>query len=260
MGDKSTQGTILMCPPTYFEICYVINPWMVNQQVDPERAAVQWRELHTKLHRLNVAVELIDPAPGLPDMTFAGDGGVAFRRRFVSSNFRHAERQAEAKHYESWFAQRGYEIYLLPDSVLFEGLGDVTLSGGYGITSYGQRTSEDAVPHLERIFPEVTWLASLELVDPRFFHIGVALQLLDGQTGMYVPDAFSAAGRREIEALPHRMIPVTDEDAAQMTVNAIVLQRDLVVNHCSPQVREQLQERGFNVHVVNVSEFLTSVG
>jgi N-dimethylarginine dimethylaminohydrolase len=252
---------MLLCPPDHFEVAYVINPWMdPARPVDKAAATEQWNALRDKLRELGVDVQLIDPVPGLPDMTFAGDGGIAYGRTFVPSNFRHPERAPEAAHYERWFRDHGYRIERMPPEVIFEGLGDITLNSGYGVTSYGQRSTADAVPQLRRLFPDVQWLASLELVDPTFFHIGVALQLLDGNTGMYVPDAFSAEGRKEIENLPHHMIAVSDEDARNMTVNAVVVGRDLVVNHCSRPVRRELADRGFRVHRVDVSEFVKSGG
>ena len=38
---------ILVCPPTFFGVDYVINPWMEGQlgRVDRTRAQAQWNEL-----------------------------------------------------------------------------------------------------------------------------------------------------------------------------------------------------------------------
>jgi N-dimethylarginine dimethylaminohydrolase len=255
------RGQMLLCPPDYFDVTYSINPWMKPEiKVDKERAAAQWKTLCAKLAELSVTVEIIDPVAGLPDMTFAGDGGFVHERTFVPSNFRHPERQPEAAHYERWFAARGYQIVRLREDIIFEGLGDVTLNSGRGIISYGQRSTIDAAAELGRIFSGIEWLATVELVDPRFFHIGVALQLLDADTGVYVPGAFSADSRKVIERLPLNMIPVTDADAENMTVNAIVVDRDLVVNYCSAGVERRLRDAGFTVHRVDVSEFLKSGG
>ena len=39
----STARRLLMCPPTYFEVSYSINPWMQpHVPVDLERAQSQW--------------------------------------------------------------------------------------------------------------------------------------------------------------------------------------------------------------------------
>jgi hypothetical protein len=38
----------LMCPPTLYEVDYVINPWMAGNvhRASRERAAAQWEQLH----------------------------------------------------------------------------------------------------------------------------------------------------------------------------------------------------------------------
>jgi N-dimethylarginine dimethylaminohydrolase len=253
--------SMLLCPPDHFEIEYVINPWMnLDDRVDRAAAHEQWQALRTKLEDLGVQVEVIAPQPGLPDMVFTGDGGAVYGRTFICSRFRHPERQPEAGHFRRWFEEHGYDIRFLPDDIVFEGLGDVSINSGVGVAAYGPRTSEGALPDIKELFSEIDWIASLELVDPRFFHIGVSLALLDERTGIYVPDAFSADSRRRIEKLPHDMIPVSDEDAVGFAVNAVVVGRDLVVHYCSPGLRRSLESRGFRVHVVDVSEFLKSGG
>ena len=42
---------ILMCPPDFFTVEYVINPWMAGQEesLSLERAKEQWEELRAKL-------------------------------------------------------------------------------------------------------------------------------------------------------------------------------------------------------------------
>lgn len=253
--------TMLLCPPTYFDIRYEINPWMrLGEQVDRERALRQWSDLRATLERLGVRVETIEPHPDYPDMVFTGDGGLALGRRFVVSNFRPEERRGEAALFRSWFEGHGFEIVELPGHVFFEGLGDIVVHGGEAIVSYGIRTSDAAVAHLEEALPEVAVRARLELVDERFFHIGVALSILDDETILYVPDAFAPGTRREIERLAPRVIPLDDEDAESFAVNAIVVGRALVLHRATNALRRRLEQLGFEVLECDVGEFLKSGG
>lgn len=252
---------MLLCEPEFFSVDYEINPWMdVDNPVDRELAWRQWRRLHDTLVELGVRVHLIDPAPGLPDMVFTGDGGVVLDRRFVLSNFRHPERQPEAERFRQWFAERGYSIETLPDEVCFEGLGDIVIHGGTAIAAYGQRTTADALDHVRAKFPELDWIAELELVSPLYFHLGISLSLLDDNTGIYVPEAFSEASREAIEGLGYDMIAVSEEDALGCAANAVVVGRNLVLHACSDRLRQDLESRGFNVIVCDVSEFVKSGG
>lgn len=252
---------MLLCEPEFFTVEYEINPWMnVDDPVDTKLAWRQWRHLRDTLVNLGVQIHLLDPVKGLPDIVFTGDGGVVLGNRFVSSSFRPKERRPEAECFRKWFSDHGFAVELLPEGVFFEGLGDIVLFGRKAIAAYGQRTSRDALDHIRAKFPEFEWIAELELVSPRYFHLGVALSLLDEKTGMYVPEAFSDESRAAIQALEQEMIPLGDEDARGFALNAIVVGRNLVVNYCSSQLQADLESRGFNVIVCDVSEFVKSGG
>ena len=84
--------------------------------------------------------------------------------------------------------------------------------------------------------------------------------LLDDDTGLYVPEAFSTESLETIRALDHEMIPVSDEDALGLAVNAVVVGRNLVVHSCSDALRERLEAKDFRVIACDVSEFLKSGG
>ena len=115
-----------MCAPQYFSVDYEINPWMNMQaNVDRKKTQQQWQAVYDTLKRLGAEIALIEPQPGLPNMTFAGDCGLAVDNTFLVANFRHEERQREAGFYAQWFQQQGYDIHHLPQHVYFEGLGDV---------------------------------------------------------------------------------------------------------------------------------------
>ena len=97
---------LLLCPPDYFGIEYEINPWMRRtQKAEPELARAQWKSLHDTLQSLGCQIDLLAPQPGLPDLVFTANAGLAVGRRFILSNFRHKERRGEEVHFERWFAE-----------------------------------------------------------------------------------------------------------------------------------------------------------
>ncbi len=98
---RESSPRILMCNPDYFGIEYEINPWMnVQKGSDSARAHEQWRALHRSLLDLNVAVELIEPVKGLPDLVFTANCGLVYENLFISSRFRFGVRQGEAPYFE----------------------------------------------------------------------------------------------------------------------------------------------------------------
>src|SRR5262249_27167402 len=88
--DRMSQPRILMCPPDHYGIEYEINPWM-NRSLGAVRelAFRQWKTLRDTLVELGVQVEILPPAPNLPDLVFTANAGLVFRETFLSSRFRH---------------------------------------------------------------------------------------------------------------------------------------------------------------------------
>src|SRR5437867_319944 len=124
------QPRILMCPPNYYGIEYEINPWMSRSRGStPERAHRQWQELYDTLCGLGVAVELLPPQSGLPDLVFTANAGLVFKNRFFSSRFRHEVRARETPHFDAWFAGQGFTLEHLPLGSFFEGAGDALFCG-----------------------------------------------------------------------------------------------------------------------------------
>ena len=254
---------IAMCPPTYFSVDYVINPWMSGNvgALDLARAADQWSRLRDRL-ATHVKVRTIDPQPGLPDMVFTANAGMSIGQDAVASHFVPKERRGEEVHFKDWYRDNGFELYPLPDEVGFEGQGDCLLhsSGEWLWTSAGPRTESTAYRHLSRCFN--LEVVTMRLVDPRFYHIDTCLTVLNDGYVMYFPDAFDQPSIDKIEARipPDRQIRVSEEDAALFACNAVNLGSDIYLHALTPELRARLEGAGFDVHEHDLSEFLKAGG
>ncbi len=120
--------TILMCPPTYFDIEYEINPWMhKDNQVNEAEAAKQWRALYdTYTGRLGWTVQLIEPVQSLPDMVFTANGGLVYGGKVILPHFRYPQRQPETEVFKNWYQAAGYQQIYYPQN-FFEGEGDALI-------------------------------------------------------------------------------------------------------------------------------------
>jgi N-dimethylarginine dimethylaminohydrolase len=97
-----------MCPPEYFTVAYIINPWMHGnlRRIDNAVARQQWRSLYD--HLTDIAnVRLVLPQPSSPDMVFTANAGLVKGSRFIVSRFRYPERQNEEPYFADWFQDRG---------------------------------------------------------------------------------------------------------------------------------------------------------
>ncbi|MBW6493050.1 MAG: hypothetical protein K0B16_00585 [Burkholderiaceae bacterium] len=138
--------TLLMCEPSRFEVCYVINPWMLGHVNTSKRSLVtrQLSKLHQALVR-HAEVRLIEPAAGCPDMVFTANAGLGvLGNRVVLARFRHGERRGEERHFGQWFTAQDFEVVNLPADLSFEGAGDALLDRAAPIVWMGRgfRTDE----------------------------------------------------------------------------------------------------------------------
>ncbi len=73
---------LLMCAPEYFEVSYEINQWMQpqtwkdNSNQFKQIANEQWQHLYQTFEFIGVAVELVKPEPGVPDMVFTANAAI----------------------------------------------------------------------------------------------------------------------------------------------------------------------------------------
>ena len=259
--------SFLMCPPEYFDVAYVINPWMQGNErnIDNQLAKQQWRGLYDKVQRL-APVRLMHPEPSSPDMVFTANAGLVLGTTFLVSRFRHAERQSEEPYFIEWFMDHGHEVAIGPPEVSFEGAGDALFDRGLPILwlAHGHRSAPAARDVIATRMTDAAGIGivPLELVDPRFYHLDTCFCPLEGGFLLYHPDAFSAASRAAIEAhVPaDRRIVCGDRDAEAFACNAVNIDRTVIVNAATPDFVAALGRHDFVVEANPLSEFMKAGG
>lgn len=254
---------ILVCPPKYFGVDYVINPWMEGQlgRVDRERAHTQWNDLVEGIAR-HASVEEITPCEGSPDMCFTANAGLTAFGRVIPARFRYPERAGEERPFADWFSGAGFEIVTLPGDDPFEGEGDALFQPGEPLlwAGYGVRSALETHTLLGQTFG--VEVVSLQLVDPRFYHLDTCFAPLPEGRLLYYPAAFDERSRRAIERrIPSaKRIEVSDRDAVGFACNMLRLDDQLFFNHASDALRSSLSKWGYESHARPVSEFLKAGG
>ncbi len=101
-----------MCSPQWYDVNYVINPWMAGNLHRPSRdvAFAQWRELHTQLQRF-ADVRLIPAIAGSPDMVFVGHAALVQHGIAAISSFAHPQRQIEEAPLRRWLDEHGFLLW-----------------------------------------------------------------------------------------------------------------------------------------------------
>lgn len=264
----SPDASLLMCAPEYFDVAYVINPWMADhvRRIDPIVALRQWRSLYDRIVAL-APVRLVRPEPSSPDMVFTANAGLVWGRTCVLARFRHEERQSEEPYFAEWFLEKGYALHRVPPDLFFEGAGDALFDRGAPILwmGYGHRSSagaRDFIGSVLRDAGHAVEMVTLELVDARYYHLDTCFCPLEGGYLLYHPPAFSAASLLAIEArVPaDKRIVCGVEDARDFACNAVNIGDVAILNRASPELVRNLNAHGFSVEQTDLTEFMKAGG
>lgn len=257
------RPTFLMCPPEWYGVDYVINPWMAGNinRSSRDLAFAQWKGIHNVLRGV-ADVRLLHPEPGCPDMVFLGHGALVQHGVAAVASFHPAERRAETPHLRRWLEEQGFLLWNTPRETAFEGEGDVTFNseGSRLWAGHGVRTCRSAHRHIA-----AAWhvpITSLHLVDPRFYHLDTCFTPLYGGFLLYYPAAFDAASRAAIEAEypDEKRIAVTETDAIHMACCALNIGKTVFTGELSRDLGQRLFDAGFDVVQLELSEFIKGGG
>lgn len=253
----------LMCAPDHYDVDYVINPWMEGNvhKSSRDRAVEQWQGLYHIL-KDRAIVDLVAPQKGVPDMVFTANAGLVLGNDVVLSRFYHKERQGEEPFFQEWFESQGFTVHILPKDLPFEGAGDALLDreGRWLWAGYGFRSELDSHPYLAK------WLdievLSLRLMDERFYHLDTCFCPLTNGYLLYYPPAFDSYSNRliELRVPAEKRIPVSEKDAVAFACNAVNVNRIVIMNQATDELKHHLGTLGFEVVETPLTEFLKAGG
>jgi hypothetical protein len=246
-----------MCSPEYFGVSYEINPWMSNNigKVNHNKAIEQWEILNLALRR-HAVVEVMPGVQDLPDLVFTANAGITHNNIAVASLFYKSQRQPEEEYFEKWFKDNNYTVVKLKNS--YEGEGD-HLSDKWGRhwLGTGYRSTYQAVQELEQVFN--IRINTLELVDPRWYHLDTCFCPLPNGELMWYPLAFSENSQNLIKNSFATTIELTENDALHFSCNAVCIDTNIFLpkNH---QASSALSNLGYTPHEFDLSEFMKAGG
>ena len=250
----------VMVRPDHFRVDYVINPFMdPADQPDPSRTLAQWEHLVAVIEGLGGRVDVLTQRSDSPDMVYAMNLGLGLvredgTRQAVLSHMRYAERRLESRSAQAFFAGLGYATsYVGREGVgaHFEA-GDAFAFGDALVVGYGPRTEELGLKHLAADLD--VRVRGLRLAHPGMYHLDLAFNPLDDRRAMVCPAAFDDASAAALLALVPEPLVLTEEEALTFCANSIVIGSTVVMPACPERVRARLEEWGFEVVVVDLSE------
>jgi N-dimethylarginine dimethylaminohydrolase len=270
MSDKPF---FLMTDPTHYGVFYEINPWMKPDawEHDPAglraAAASSSDALKRAIESVGGEVERLAPAPGVPDLVFPANAAVVLDGKVLLAHFRHPERQGEEPLFRAAFEAlktRGVvdEVITLPPDVLQEGAGDCIWDADRAFfwAGFGQRSTANSLQAIETIFDQE--VVGLELATPRYYHLDTCFCPLAGGKVLYYPPALTPAALARIHAhvAPADRIEADADEAEAFCVNAVNIERHIVMARAPGSLRRKLTALGYQLHEVDLAPFILSGG
>lgn len=248
----------VMCRPEHFDVVSTLNPWMdPSVPVSRMTAIEQWERLVDLYEELGHEVDLVQPGVGLPDMVFAANAGVAIDNRMMTAVMWSVERRPEEAHYRKHFDRAGFDDVFIPEHVN-EGEGDFLFTGEVLLAGTGFRTDPRSHLEAQRYFD--VEVVTLQLVDPRWYHLDTALFSIDRDVAVWYPGAFDSASVAELRRRFPDGIEATEADALAFGLNSTADNRHVVMPASAQALAERISDAGFDVHTVDLSELLKAGG
>jgi N-dimethylarginine dimethylaminohydrolase len=252
---------ILLCPPTYYDIEYEINPWMhIDNKVDHQKVNQEFQALKSLYQKWGVEVFELEARPGLPDMVYAANYGFVAGQTFIPARFRVPQRQGEVPHATEFFKNTlQYEVVPLPEGVFFEGQAELFKVGDRYVLGWGQRASYEAKSALEAILGKS--IMAVELINPYYYHFDTCFAPLSADVALINPVAYSPDDYKKLCSLFSTVIETTNEDNKVMGCNLVVIDKRVVMaKGITEATKEKVAAQGFEVVEVDTTELLKGGG
>jgi N-dimethylarginine dimethylaminohydrolase len=228
-------------------------------QPDPVRTREQWLNLVETLRAAGADVDVLAQRPDAPDMVYAMNLGLAVNEpgqdHVVLSHMRHPERRMETSTARDWFDGNGFTTTRVGQDGVgahFEA-GDAFAFGDALVVGYGPRTEQLGLKHLALDLD--VRVRGLRITHPGMYHLDLAFCPLDETRAMVCPAAFDEASARAALALVPEPLVLTEAEALTFCGNSVVVGRTIVMPSCPDRVRTQLEAWGFQIVLVDVSQF-----
>lgn len=260
-----------MTDPAHYSVGYEINPWMRPDAwgADPTgngRAALDaWTALKASIEAEGARVRILNGLPGQPDMVFPANAAIVLNGLALVGRFRHSERRGEEPGFLSAFQAlkvEGAIDHVCQIEAVQEGAGDCIWDAGRRLfwAGEGPRSSPDAAAIIAGHFGQD--VVRLPLASPLYYHLDTCFCPLPGGEILYYPPALTAEALRRLrDRVPaNLLIEAAAADAEGFSVNAVALDRTIIMARPTQRLRALLSERGYRVVGLDLAPFLLSGG
>lgn len=250
---------VIIVKPSYMKITEVINETQKhykNTNIDIPLALQQHKAFVQTLKNHQIEVIELPANPSLHEQVFTRDIGFVIGNQLFVSSMSEAVRQDETSVLRQWIQKNNVPFQDdLPASI--EG-GDVLLDGSKLWIGETNRTTKQAIQEIQQKLPSYS-VRSL-LLDESILHLDCVFNIIDEETALVYPPAFTTKGLESIAA-HYDLIEVNDKEQFQMGPNVLPLGDGKIISlPQNERLNNAMEAKGFTVIRVEFSEIIKSGG
>ena len=264
-NEFSKLRTVILCPPTHFEIRKPINViqakwYALGCGPDPDKGIHQYEVFKNTLIREGVTVWEIPPSKQYSYQVFTRDICVIANNGAIIANLKFDPRKGEEKEVVKELETRGIAVsFTFKDPAILEGGDFVFIDNENVLLGIGDRTNEEALEKLKVFQPSINFHPVYLPKD--FLHLDVVLNIVSGNIALAYLPALADDTLALLKSRQFRIIEVSSKEQETMATNALAIGNNKVIAaESNGQANEKMKKEGLEVIEIDMSEILKGGG
>lgn len=252
-GDSLTR--VIVCSPAkeYFGVDN-LKAHNIAERANPEKAKKQHNQLKSTIKKFGAEVIDIEESKSHPNSVFTRDTGVCSPQGYIKLRMGLDSRRGE----EKWMAQTLEQLKepqagaIQPPGTV-EG-GDLILAGSVAFLGCSKRTNDNGVRQISSLLQKMGYEVRTISIPPPHFHLGGLMSVIGPKHVLCCQQLFEKSFFKGFER-------IEVDCRTFISGNVICLgNNELIAEASNIPVIESLNEHGFKVHTLDLSEFVKGQG
>lgn len=261
---------LLVSGAGFFADDFKINPYYGGAAIDQNKAIAEHNAILACFQKAGIELVKVDAPANCQDGVYTANWAITKNGKAVMSRLPKA-RKDEEPYAKQKLQELGYEIYEVPNNMLFSGQGDSLRCGNYLFAGSGYRSEPEAQQFVADTLglelvqlhakPQLNEDGSIHInpetehADSFFYDLDLALSVIDDHTIAYCPEAFDEESVRKIEATPVDKIQVSLEECTEgFACNLVSTGEYAIMSNRAPKFQAELEKRGLICLTPDVTE------
>ena len=261
---------LLVSGAEFFADDFKINPYYGGDAIDQAKAIAEHEAILTCFKQAGIELVKVDAPENCQDGVYTANWAITRNGKAIMSRLPKA-RKAEEPYAKHQLQKLGYEIYEVPNNLLFSGQGDSLRCSNYLFAGSGYRSEPEAQNFVaDTLGLELVQLHTKPQLNPDdtphinpetqhadsfFYDLDLALSIIDDHTIAYCPEAFDEESNKKITSTPVDKITVSLEECTEgFACNLVSTGKHVIISNRAPKFQAELEKRGLICLTPDVTE------